>query len=175
MFYTRRDLSRICSTLGKFCHMPYGIVGSISSLSGLTMFRPSANSPNCARTSSFAVLNATKSEIKKDGIEPVFFNLRLARFVLDFLHARKVSLLNLRFKSAQFPRYPNFASLNTYGNPPNAIKCLRIWRSYRLPNKNYRGWEEPILCNLRLARFERATLCLEEAESHILSTFQLLL
>ena len=32
------------------------------------------------------------------------------RLVLDFLHARKVSLMNLRFKSAQFPRYPNFAT-----------------------------------------------------------------
>ena len=26
--------------------------------------------------------------------------------VLDLLHARKVSPLNLQFKSAQFPRYP---------------------------------------------------------------------
>ena len=41
---------------------------------------------------------------------------------MDFLHARKVSPLNLRFKPAQFPRYPNFASLNTYGNPPNPQK-----------------------------------------------------
>ena len=37
--------------------------------------------------------------------------------VLDLLHARKVSQLNLQFKFAQFPRYPNFASLNTYANP----------------------------------------------------------
>ena len=44
------------------------------------------------------------------------------RLVLDFLHVRKVSLMNLRFKSAQFPRYPNFATLNTYGNPPNSQK-----------------------------------------------------
>ena len=27
----------------------------------------------------------------------------------------------LRFKFAQFPRYPNFATLNTYGNPPNPL------------------------------------------------------
>ena len=27
----------------------------------------------------------------------------------------------LRFKFAQFPRYPNFAMLNTYGNPPNPL------------------------------------------------------
>ena len=27
----------------------------------------------------------------------------------------------LRFKFAQFPRYPNFATLNTYGNPPNQL------------------------------------------------------
>ena len=27
--------------------------------------------------------------------------------VLDLLHARKVSQLNLRFKFAQFPRYPD--------------------------------------------------------------------
>jgi len=46
------------------------------------------------------------------------------RLVLDFLHARKVSPLNLWFKPAQFPRYPNFASLNTYGNPPNSHRRI---------------------------------------------------
>ena len=45
---------------------------------------------------------------------------------MDLLHARKVSQLNLQFKFAHFPRYPNFASLNTYANPlcPTYKKAL---------------------------------------------------
>ena len=49
--------------------------------------------------------------------------------VLDLLHARKVSQLNLQFKFAQFLRYPNFASLNTYANP--LCPTYKIW----LPSK----------------------------------------
>ena len=60
--------------------------------------------------------------IKKEGVNTFSFNGGNDEAVLDFLHARKVSQLNLRFKFAQFPRYPNFASLNTYGNPPNSQK-----------------------------------------------------
>ena len=37
--------------------------------------------------------------------------------VLDLLHARKVSQLNLWFKYAQFPRYPEFALLIPSANP----------------------------------------------------------
>ena len=47
-------------------------------------------------------------------------------FLLDFLHARKVSQLNLRFKFAQFPRYPESVSLIPYGNPPNPQRRVLI-------------------------------------------------
>ena len=43
--------------------------------------------------------------------------------VLDLLHARKVSQLNLWFKYAQFPRYPEFALLIPSANP--LIKILK--------------------------------------------------
>ena len=56
----------------------------------------------------------------------LIFYLGRGGFLLDFLHARKVSQLNLWFKFAQFPHYPNFASLNTYGNPPNHLKAFLI-------------------------------------------------
>ncbi len=47
------------------------------------------------------------------------FELRpqLACTVLDLLHARKVSLLNLRFNSAQFPRCPDYRPLSQNNSP----------------------------------------------------------
>ena len=64
------------------------------------------------------------------------------RLVLDFLHARKVSLLSLWLNSAQFPRYPDLHFVHRpSGNPPNSaigdflplsqsIKKLHLWWSF---------------------------------------------
>ena len=45
---------------------------------------------------------------------------RETRLLLDLLHARKVSQLNLWLKFAQFPRYPEFVLLIPSANPPNS-------------------------------------------------------
>ena len=81
------------------------------------------NTPHSAR-SSLEPSNgfSPSSAHKKNTLTSASLNGAPDGIVLDFLHARKVSLMDLRFKSAQFPRYPNFATLNTYGNPPNSQK-----------------------------------------------------
>ena len=56
---------------------------------------------------------------------------------MDFLHARKVSLLSLWLNSAQFPRYPDSHFVHRpSGNPPNCAigECLPLSLSIKKPH-----------------------------------------
>ena len=78
--WPRRDCLGFAPRSESFAIEPMVQVCSISSLSGLTSCRPSANPLEHARTPPFSVLVVTIQKLKRIGINPILFNLRLARF-----------------------------------------------------------------------------------------------
>ena len=100
--------------LGSFNIEPSAQPRSISSLSGLC---PSGNPPNHFVVVLILPLYQTKRLPFRSLKE-----LGRGGFVLDFLRARKVSLLSLRLNPAQFPRYPDFVR-------PEIRRTTLVWFS----------------------------------------------